>query len=289
LGNRLSQPVKASAIASACGLVLRGSDMLCSHVEPLSQVTPGGLCFSKAGEFENVQAGCLVIAPLGADACVATVLEAERPRLAFAKVLNMIAQTVGFQCETAPPVIHPTAVVSPRAFIGNGVHIGARTIVNHFAVIGDGVQIGDDCVIKSGAVIGEDGFGFERDEQGIPIRLVHLGTVLIGNGVEIGSLTTVCRGTLANTVIDDFAKIDDHVHIAHNCKIGTGAMVVACAEVSGGVVLGSRTWVGPNASIIQQLTVGDDALIGIGANVLRDVLPGVTVAGNPAKPLAPRP
>lgn len=288
MGNQLNQTVKASVIAHACGLELLGADVEVCRISPLNSVVAGGLCFSKNVPFEAVGSGCVVIAKPGAERYAPTVLIAARPRLAFAKALDFLDRTTGFQRSMAEPDIDPTAVVSPTAVIGKGVRIGAQTIVNHFVVIGEGVQIGTGCVIKSGSVIGEDGFGFERDEDGVPLRLIHLGSVLIGNNVEIGSLNTVCRGTLADTVIDDFAKFDDHVHIGHNCKIGSGAIVTACAELSGGVVLGRGAWVGPNASIIQQATVGDGSLIGIGSNVLRDVSPGTTVAGNPAKLLLPR-
>lgn len=146
-------------------------------------------------------------------------------------------------------------------------------------------RIDECCVIKSCAVIGEGGFGFERDEPGTPVRLVHLGTIIIGNNVEIGGLTTVCRGTLGNTIIEDFVKIDDHVHIDHNVKVGQAAMVIACAEVSGGVEVGEQSWIGPNASVIQQVQIGVKAVVGIGANVIKDVENDATVAGNPAKPL----
>jgi UDP-3-O-[3-hydroxymyristoyl] glucosamine N-acyltransferase len=288
MGHQLKKAVQASDIALACGLELQGPDVLVDHIAPLNAVAAGGLCFSKSPAFADVGSGCVVIAELDGQARSATVLLATRPRLAFAKALDFLERTVGFRRPADDPVIDATAIVSPTAVIGKGVRIGPRSIINHFVVLGEGVRIGADCVVKSGAVIGEDGFGFERGEDGVPVRLVHLGSVLIGHGVEIGSLTTVCRGTLADTIVEDFAKIDDHVHIAHNCLIGSGAMVVACAEVSGGVVLGRGSWVGPNASIIQQRKVGDGALIGIGANVLRDVLPGTTVAGNPAKPLVPR-
>jgi UDP-3-O-[3-hydroxymyristoyl] glucosamine N-acyltransferase len=212
----------------------------------------------------------------------------DNPRLTFAKILIQLEKRVGFIGPEAPPSIDPSAVISPQAFIGPGVQIGPGSIVMPFVYIGEGTHIGADCIIKSGAIIGQDGFGFERDEDNLPIRLVHLGFVRIGNNVEIGSLTTVCRGTLGNTVIEDHAKIDDHVHVAHNVHIGVGAMVVACAEISGGVILGKGSWVGPNASIIQQKRIGEDALVGIGANVLKDVPNGATVAGNPARLLIPK-
>jgi UDP-3-O-[3-hydroxymyristoyl] glucosamine N-acyltransferase len=152
-------------------------------------------------------------------------------------------------------------------------------------VISDGVTIGSDCIIKSNTVIGEAGFGFERDEMGVPIRILHLGTVKIGDRVEIGSLNTICRATLGTTVIEDDVKTDDHVHIAHNCRVRRGAMITACVELSGGVDVGSFAWVGPNSSIIQKLVIGDHAFIGIGSNVTKSVPNGVSVAGNPARML----
>jgi len=286
MGHELINVIYASQVAEALGLELIGENLPISSVTPLSQVADGSICFSKSEHPEPINVKCVVIAQ-SAEICSApAVLIAENPRLVFAKVLDFLDREVGFRRPVHSAIVDTTARVSPHAVLGLGVVIGPNTVVNHFVVIGDGVRIGKGCVIKSGAVIGEDGFGFERDHQGLPIRLVHLGSVYIGDHVEIGSLTTVCRGTLDDTVIRDFAKIDDHVHIAHNCLIGTGAMVVACAEVSGGVVLGNGAWVGPNASIIQQRTIGANSLIGIGSNVLRDVPDGVTVAGNPARSLS---
>lgn len=152
-----------------------------------------------------------------------------------------------------------------------------------FAFIGAETIIGDDCIIKSGAVIGQDGFGFERDESDLPFRIKHLGKVIIGNNVEVGSGTTVCKGTLNDTIINDYVKIDDHVHIAHNVIIKKGAMIIACAEISGGVVINENAWIGPNASIIQKLVIGKKSIVGIGANVIKSVADFTVVAGNPAK------
>jgi UDP-3-O-[3-hydroxymyristoyl] glucosamine N-acyltransferase len=165
------------------------------------------------------------------------------------------------------------------------VRIGPNTVLHHNVVIGDEVVIGARCIVKSGAVIGEEGFGFERDAKGRAVRLPHLGAVVIGDDIEVGSLTTVCRGTLGDTVLRDGCKIDDHVHIAHNVDVGEGAFVIACAEVSGGVRIGPRAWIAPNASVLNQLTVGADAVIGLGAVVVKPVPDNAVVVGNPAKPL----
>jgi UDP-3-O-[3-hydroxymyristoyl] glucosamine N-acyltransferase len=95
----------------------------------------------------------------------------------------------------------------------------------------------------------------------------------------------VARGTLENTIIGSNTKLDDHVHIAHNCELGMSCIVTACAELSGGVVLGGNNWIGPNASIIQKVNVEKDAFIGIGAVVTKTVSKGIKVMGLSAMPL----
>lgn len=283
MGNQLIRPVRASELAGALGLAFRGADHVFDRILPFSAAADGALSFSKSGFVHPRQVAGVVIAPPGASVCSGTVIETDSPRRDFAKALNWLKSNPGFVLPQWPAQIHPEARVSPTAVVGRGARIGKGTVINHFVVIGDGVQIGDDCAVKSGAIIGEDGFGFERDADGTPIRLPHLGSVVIGDRVEVGSLATVCRGTLADTIIDDDAKIDDHTHIGHNCKVRRGAMVSAGAVIGGGVELGEFCWVGLNASVIQQLTVGAGALVGIGATVMKPVGPGDTVAGYPAR------
>lgn len=284
MDNELKFSVPSRCLAEAIGLRSEGQDAEVTKVVPLESVVAGALYFSKA-PLENVPSQAVAIAPSAAHPLDGTVIASSNPRLDFARALAWLNSEVGFNTSSASPDIHPTARIGTACTIGNGVRIGAHCVIGNNVTIVAGTTIGERCVVKSGAVIGEDGFGFERDEAGLPVRLVHLGSVLIGNDVEIGSLTTICRGTLRNTVIEDHAKIDDHVHIAHNVTIRRGAMVIACAEVSGGVELGEFSWVGPNASIIQQLKIGSGSLIGIAANVLKNVPDGAVMVGNPAKQL----
>jgi acyl-[acyl carrier protein]--UDP-N-acetylglucosamine O-acyltransferase len=283
MGNQLVRPVRASELASALGLGFRGVDHVFDRILPLNAAVDGALSFSRTG-FEHPRTdACVVIAPPGTPVVAGAVIETGNPRLDFAKALNWLKVCPGFVEPEWPAQTHPQARVSPTAVVGKGAKIGKGTVVHHFVVIGDGVHLGENCIIKSGAVIGEDGFGFEREIDGTPLRLPHLGSVTIGNRVEVGSLSTVCRGTLADTIVEDDAKIDDHVHIGHNCKIRRGAMLSACAVLGGGVDLGEYSWVGPNATVIQQMTVGAGALIGIGANAMRPVAPGETLVGYPAR------
>lgn len=145
------------------------------------------------------------------------------------------------------------------------------------------VIIGEECNIKSGVVIGQAGFGFEKDENGIPIHFPHLGRIVIGNNVYIGANTVIDRATLTSTIIGDHVKIDNLVHIAHNVIIGDYSYIIAGTILGGGVHIGKNCWIAPNVSIKQQLSIGDNALVGLGAVVLKNVDDNMIVVGNPAK------
>ena len=282
MDNQLIRPIKVSEISQALGITYFGEDVFVTRVEAFSNIGVGALCFSKNSPNKPLPRGAVVITPEELDAGC-TLFIAKNPRLTYARILNWLNFHVGFERFTSEPKIDSTAAVSPRAHLGSGVVIGPRTRIGPFVVIHDGVVIGSDCEIKANSVIGDEGFGFERDEIGIPIRIIHLGGVRIGNFVEIGNCNTVCRGVLADTVIEDYVKTDGHVHIGHNCHIGSRSMIIACAELSGGVILEPDTWIGPNSSIIQKVVIGRNAFVGIGATVTKSVEAGMSVAGNPAR------
>lgn len=170
-----------------------------------------------------------------------------------------------------------TFYVDPRASVGERSRIGPG------AWIGPGVTIGNDCVIKPGAVIGGDGFGYERDETGRWAPKAHPYGVRIEDDVHVGANACVDRGSWRDTVIKRGARIDNLVHVAHNCEVRHDAVIVALAEISGSVIIGTRAWVGPGARVEQRLTIGAGALIGTGAVVRCDVPADQTWAGVPAR------
>ena len=272
-------------LAASLGLPWRGQHLNISEVRPFNEAMPGTLSFTNTHPENLLSADAVLIAPTGTDPGAGAIIEANNPRLEFARALNVLAATPGFMVSTRSAQVAEDAVVSSTAVLGRGVTIGPRSVIGHHVVIADDVHIGADCHIKSNTVIGEAGFGFERDEQGVPIRILHLGNVVIGNRVEIGSLNTICRATLGTTIIEDDVKTDDHVHIAHNCRVRRGALLTACTELSGGVDVGAFAWIGPNTSIIQKAVIGENAFVGIGSNVTASVPPGARVAGNPARVL----
>lgn len=212
----------------------------------------------------------------------------KNPKRALATVGNE------FFVKKAIPGIHPTAIVDEEARIAESATIGAYavigkatlgegTVVSPFVRIYDNVEIGKQCFIKEGAVIGGAGFGFEKDEDGNRFRFPQIGGVKIGDHVDIGGNTCIDRGALSDTILEDYAKVDNLCHIAHNAHIGKNAVVVACAEVSGSCKVGENTWVGPNACIRDQRNVGSNTMIGMGSVVVKHVGDNEVWAGNPAR------
>lgn len=211
------------------------------------------------------------------------VLTSANPRLDFIRILTLLESKVGFEHFNNDSQIHPTVSLGENVVIDRGVMIDEGSSVGHNVVIHAGSRIGRNCVVGPSTTIGTEGFGYERDDQGVPHKFVHLGGVSIGDNVEIGSLTSIARGTLSDTVIESNVKIDNLIHIAHNCFIKEGAMLAACAELSGGVVVGKNAWIAPNACVKEKVIIGNYSLVGLGAVVTRDVPDRSVVAGNPAR------
>ena len=219
----------------------------------------------------------------------ATIVIVENPRLVIAKLIQRLA------VKRKVADVHPSTIIGNNCSIPKSTSIGCFTVVGHNVIIGEdcfignnvtineNTRIGDRVVIKSGAVIGEEGFGFDYENDGTPVRIPHIGSVIIGNDVEIGSQSTVCRGTIGDTEICDYAKIDDHVHISHNVLIGKRAMIIACAEISGSVCIGDDVWIAPNASITNSVNIGSKSFIGIGSAIGTNIEPGAKMFGNPAR------
>jgi UDP-3-O-[3-hydroxymyristoyl] glucosamine N-acyltransferase len=218
-----------------------------------------------------------------------TYILSENPRLDFARVLQefFVTNTTSGIADTARigsnVSLGKNVSIGEYSIIGNNVVIGNGTEIRHHVVIGDNTVIGKNCLIKSNTVIGEEGFGFEKDEKGVPIRIPHLGRVVIGDNVEIGASTVIARGTLDDTIIENNVKIDDKVFIAHNVLIGDSSMIIAESEISGSVHIGQRTWLGPNCCVINGISIGSNCFIGLGTVVTKSLPDNVVAAGCPAR------
>lgn len=279
----LTRPVRAAELCRDLGLALIGRDRELRRLCGLDVLADGGLSFILKDRLPPEGAAGTVFAGAAHATGSLAVIGSEKPRLDFIRAQYRLQASPGFVRNEAPPSVHPTVRVGSNTVIEPGVSVGEGTVIGSCVVLKAGTRIGRFCEIKSGAVIGEPGFGFERDENNRPLKMIHMGGVSIGDHVEVGSLTTVVRGALGDTVLEDYVKLDDHVHIAHNCRVGEGAMITACAELSGSVRVGKNAWLAPNCTVMQKVVLGDGCFIGLGAVVARDVEPGAKMFGNPAK------
>jgi UDP-3-O-[3-hydroxymyristoyl] glucosamine N-acyltransferase len=213
---------------------------------------------------------------------------AENPKLLFAKSISFILKEI----DPAYIGIHPTTTVHRNTRVPENVFIGANCSIGHCKIgegtiihpgchIYDGVIIGKNVIIDSGAVIGSAGFGFVRDEKGVPYRFPQLGGVIIEDDVEIGANTCIDRGALENTIIHKGVKIDNLVQIAHNVEIGKYTYIIGQTVVAGSTKIGERCWIA-SSFIINKIKIGNDVTIGFGSVVLKSVPSGATYMGDPA-------
>lgn len=230
--------------------------------------------------------------------------------LAMAKVLE------AFEPDT--PVfdtdIHPTAVIHETAQIGTGSKIGAHCYVGKNVILGEGVllypnvtilddtkigknstiwsgtvvrercQIGEYCIFHNNVSIGADGFGYRPSDDGRGlVKIPQIGTVIIGNDVEIGANSCVDRGKFSATIIGDNCKIDNQVQIAHNCIMGRSCIMAGHSGLAGSVTLGDGVIIGGSASIKDHTTIHSGVTVGAGSGVVGDIEAGKTVLGYPAQ------
>jgi len=157
------------------------------------------------------------------------------------------------------------------------------TGISPYALVAPETRIGKNVIIREFCSIGFEGFGYIRNEFGAWENMAHLGYVDIGDDVEIYNFTNIDRGTLGATKIGRGTKIDHYCHIGHNVVIGEDTIIVARVVLCGSSIIGNNCWIGAGALIRESVTVGDNVCVGMGAVVVKDVAPGVVVAGNPAK------
>lgn len=284
MGYQLKQTILLSDLASELDLECKGSDLLIGGVGPYEGLKNNELSFTNNLSGVKPNNGLVVTkeVELKFIDSIGYILS-DNPRLDFIRALSFLQSSIGFSTYDFASDIHPSAKIGQNVVIEDGCSIAEGVVIEHNVVIHSGTRIGKNSRVRSCSSIGSDGFGFERLEDGTSLRFPHLGGVVIGENVEIGSCAAIACGTLSDTLIDDYVKIDNLVHIAHNCHLKRGAFIIACAEISGGVVIGENAWIAPNSCTHQKINIGDNALIGLGAVVTKNVPSNTVYAGNPAK------
>ncbi len=289
------------------------------NVASIASAQPGSLVFATDAASATAALGSLATAAiLPANLVVENsiakpILLSANPKLDFARAAQLLRNARRLTG------IHPTAIVSAEATVPNStsiaataviaarVTLGERTIIAEGAVIGEGVTIGTDChiyprvviypgtiigdrvIVHAGAVLGSDGFGYVRDPAtGSYIQFPQQGTLVLEDDVEIGANTTIDRGALAETRIGRGTKIDNLVHIGHNCRIGHDTVIAAQTGISGSCTVGNNVMLGGQVGMGDHAHIGDGVILGGQGGVLPGKTlegPGVVFWGTPAQPV----
>ena len=199
-------------------------------------------------------------------------------------------------------VVGNNTKILANCYIGNGAQIGEKCFFHPAVNIGDRVKVGNDVILHHGVSLGADGFSFvtenpnnieqakkdgeikENDVNQVIFKIPSIGSVIIGNNVEIGANTAIDRGTIEDTVIGDNTKIDDLVMIGHNCRIGKGCMIVSQVGIAGSCVIGDRVVIAGQAGLADHLKIGDDSIIAAQSGVSKSFPAKSIVIGSPAMP-----
>jgi UDP-3-O-[3-hydroxymyristoyl] glucosamine N-acyltransferase len=286
-----------------------GGDVEITGAAGLEPAGPGDLVFVAQAKFrpllETTRASAAVLPP-GIPFDRLPVLRSADPHRTF-----VLAATIFHKPYRPASGIHPTAVVSPSADIGENVSIGAYCVVGEGVEIGagtvlfphvtiypdvrigagtvvhsgvhlrEGVRIGNRVIIHNGVVIGADGFGYVRNEDGSHLKIPQTGTVVIEDDVEIGANSTIDRATLGVTIVRRGAKIDDLVIVAHNVEVGENAILVAQVGVAGSSKIGKGAILSGQVGIADHVEVGEGAIIAAKSGVTGNVPAGAFISGSP--------
>ena len=234
---------------------------------------------------DRTEAAAVVLSEADAAACSVPALISANPHLTFARLAELFVPVrqakagVHAMAVVSPTArIHPEAEIGPHCVIEGGVEVAAGAIIGPHCVlaedaqigphsrlvarvyIGPGTRLGGHCVIHPGVVIGADGFGFARDGERW-VKVPQLGSVRIEDNVEIGANTTIDRGALEDTVIEEGVKLDNQIQIGHNVRLGAHTAIAACSGISGSTVIGRRCMIGGGVGMNGHLQIADDVII----------------------------
>ncbi|MFT5609371.1 MAG: UDP-3-O-[3-hydroxymyristoyl] glucosamine N-acyltransferase [Parvicella sp.] len=259
-------------------------------------------------QLSKTNAGAVIISSQSLSDCQTNALVMDNPYLGYALTAQLF--------DTTPKPaqnVHPSAQIAGDVSLGKNVAIGANAVIEQGAVIGDNavigacsfigeqakigeqtrlwanvsvyhrVEIGQNCLIQANTVIGSDGFGYAKD-SGKWVKISQLGTVIIGDNVEIGASTTIDRGALENTVINDGVILDNQIQIAHNVVIGENTAIAAGCAIAGSTTIGKNCVIAGLVGIIGHLEIGDGIVFTAMTMVTKNISePGVYSSGMPCQ------
>ncbi len=301
-------------LAEQLGLTFSGdAQRVLVGIGPLTGASSDQLTFATGRKYltqlEKCAAGAVILPEELSGSCPVDFLVSDDPYLCYARVSQLFDDT-----PQPAPGIHPSAVVADDVALGDGVSIGPMASIESGVVLGQGVtigagahigenvrigdrsrifpkvviyhgvDIGSDCVIHSQTVVGADGFGYAPSTDGW-VKIAQLGSVRIGNRVEIGASSTVDRGALEDTVLADGVIIDDQVHVAHNCVIGKNTAIAGCVGIAGSTTIGENCTFAGQVGVSGHLEICDNAHLTGQARVTKTISePGAYSSGTPLLP-----
>lgn len=293
---------------------MRGdSQVVLNNLAPLNRAGKGDLAFLANTRYrkhlQTTAASAVIIAIGDEDACPVNALIVADPYVAYAKAANLLSHRRQFQAG-----IHPTAIIDPTSSIDQTAFVGAYSIIGANTSIAAQVEIGPHCIIgndvsiaeavrlvarvtildnstigkrtliHTGAVLGSDGFGLAND-RGVWIKIPQLGRVIIGEDVEIGANTSIDRGALENTVLEDGVKLDNQIQVGHNVVIGKHTAIAGCTGIAGSTKIGSHCAIGGGVGILGHLEIADHVQITATSLVTKSIRkPGIYSSGAPLQP-----
>jgi UDP-3-O-[3-hydroxymyristoyl] glucosamine N-acyltransferase len=277
-------------LAVRFGCVLKGDpDVRIARVGTIERADGESITFLANPRFKRhlarTKAAAVVLDPKLADESPVAALLAPNPYATYARIASILYPPPAFApgkhvtASVDPSAsVDASASIGPNAVIEAGVTIGPRVVVGPGCVVMPGARLGTDtwlvanvtvcrdvtigerCIFHPGVVLGSDGFGFAPD-QGVWVKIPQVGSVRIGNDVEIGAKSTIDRGAIEDTVIGDGVKLDNQVHIAHNVQLGAHTVMAGQSGIAGSTTLGQRCMIGGQCGIGGQLTLCDDVMV----------------------------
>lgn len=282
-------------------------------IASIEDARSGDITFAESLRFlQNAEqsSASAILAPESSSVATAnkTVIQVQNPRLAFAQLLDLFAPeqyaergiaptavigsdlrhganlSIGANCVLGENVrLGENVTVHPLVYLGDDVEVGDNTVIGPNVSLLRGTVVGGNCIIHSGTVLGADGFGY-LTIKGKHRKIPQIGHVVVGDDVEIGSNVTIDRARTGATRIGSGTKIDNLVHIGHNCQIGEDCIVVAQVGLAGGVDVGRGTIIAGQTGVKEQVKIGERVVIGAQTGVMGDVPAGAYVSGYGAKP-----
>jgi UDP-3-O-[3-hydroxymyristoyl] glucosamine N-acyltransferase len=293
-------PVRLAELAVRFGCELRGDpDLLVDRVAALNDAGPGAIAFLANPRYRrhlaDTRATAVILQPaLAADCRVAALLHSN-PYATYARVAQLLhAEPTVTGGVHASAVVDPSASVDATAAIEAGAFIGPRCVIGAACrvgpgsvmlgdtvlgaaarlvarvTLGRGVRIGERSIVHPGAVIGADGFGHAPDVDGY-VKVPQLGSVQLGDDVEVGANTTIDRGAIGDTVIGNGVKIDNLVQIGHNVRIGEHTVIAGCSGISGSTTIGRRCVIAGMVGIAGHLEICDDVIVTGGSAIMTSI------------------